>query len=636
MKLNQTFRQFILLSAISLAVAAGTNAARAAGPTATLTVTINGRGSVSPTYKGKALDIGTNYTIKATAAAGFAFSDWTVVGSTNTSSLTNAKLTFQMVSNLQLTANFVDIQPPTMTITTKKSTGSNSVVEISGTAKDNVGVAAVWCQVGSNGWNLAETGNEYTNWTAFVILSEGANTIQVYAEDAAGNRSKTNSVTLTDDSIGLVAPESLAGTMLELASSNGSAVLSFNAGTFSQMGSGQAVTGVGIYTYTLSDPDTGQLATTFTAPPTTVSNSGGGEVFILSFTNGTSGTWSNLYTNSGTFTLSDASSTAPDSLSGLTVQGAETGTNHFQFTNEYGDGTFTAATTTGNSSGTYTFAQYSPVAGLLQESFTDEADLGTTNYMMLDFLTGSNTFYSGSYTANSTNTGLGPFSVTGETSTEGYTAPASLNGLTGAATGVNNGTRVSHMFSFGAVTYGDFSAGTNHANKEVSDVGTYTYTRTGPKTALIQTIDFAPPEEAGTNTPVVLTFTSSHSATYTNSDGGHTTITFSEPAATVPLSLVGRTLTGHPSKGTGGAYSFGYGTFSGTGGARGQAGTYTYVPYGPQVAMSILTFTDANDAGTTQYLELWFSSATGGSYDCNDFTADGLFNSLTTGTFTMK
>ncbi len=630
MNLNRTLRQFILLSTISLTVA-GTNAARAAGPTAKLTVTINGRGTVSPTYKGRSLNIGTNYTIKATAAAGFKFSDWieTLPGTALTS--TNARLTFQMVSNLQLTANFVDIQPPTVTITTKKSTGSNSVVAISGTAKDNVGVSNVWCQVGNDGWNLAATGNEYTNWAAFVILSEGQNTIHVYAEDAAGNRSKTNSVTLTDDSTGLVAPECIAGMMLELASSNGSAVLSFDGSSFSQMGSGEAVTGVGIYTYTLSNPDTGQLTTTFTAPPTTVSNSGGGEVFVLSFTNGTSGTWTNLNTNSGTFTLSDASCTAPDSLSGLTLQGTNTGTNVYQFTNEYGDGTFTATATAGSSSGTYTYAQYSPEVGLLQESLTDEADLGTTNYILLDFLTGSNTYYLESDIATGVITNAGTFSVTGETSTEAYTAPVSLAGLSGAGTFVTkNGTKSSHVTCFGASTYGGFSLQIPAGGS----VGTYTYTRTGPKTALLVDTFLAPPDAVGENPgPYSLSFTSSHSANITYS-GGHGTYTLSEPAGTVPLSLVGRKLAGRPSKGSGGAYSFTYGTFTGSGGAGGQEGTYTYAPYGPQVAMAIMSFTDANDLGTTNYLELWFSSAAGGSFRSDN--GSGETAGITTGTFTMK
>jgi hypothetical protein len=606
----------------------------------TLTVTINGRGSVSPTYKGKTLKIGKSYTIKATHAPGFAFSDWIETTPTNTVTSTDPTLTFTMEPNLQLTANFVDIQPPTMAITTKKSAGSNSVVLISGTAKDNVGVSNVWWQVGSNGWNLASTGNACTNWTAYVILSEGQNTIQVYAEDAAGNRSKTNSLTLNDVSLGLVAPECLAGTMLELAASNSSAVLGFYGSSFSQMGSGKAVSGVGLYTYTLSDSNMAQLATTFTAPPMTVSNSGGGEVFTLSFTNGTSGTWSNLYTNSGTFTLSDASSTAPDSLSGLTL--ADAGTNVYQFTNEYGDWTFTAKDTNGNSAGTYTFAPYSPMAGLLLESLTNAADLGTTNYVVLSFLTGSNSYYGESDTTNGAFTNGGTFSVSGEPSTEAYTAPVSLAGLTGAGTEAYEGMSASVMHSFGASTYGDFSSGANELGKEVSTVGTYTYIRTGPKTAVYQNIGLEPPEEAATNSPVLLVFTSSHSAKITTATGRtHGTITFSEPASTVPLSLVGRKCAGKsPEPGRTGGVSFGYGTFTGIEDLTGVEGTYTYTPYGPKVAMVILSFTVGNGSGTTPgttwYWELWFTSATSGSYNNNDFTPDGILSSRTTGTFTMK
>ena len=465
-----------------------------------------------------------------------------------------------------------------MTITTKKSTGSNQVVAISGTAKDNVGVAAVWCQAGTSGWNLAATGNEYTNWTAFVILSEGQNTIQVYAEDAAGNCSKTNSLTLTDDSIGLVAPECLAGTTLDLATSNQSAVLSFDWSTFSQVGSNGVSTGVGIYTYMLSEANTGQLATTFIAPPTTVSNSGGGDVFTLSFTNGTSGTWTNLNTNSGTFTLSDASCTAPDSLSGLTL--ANTGTNVYQFTNEYSDGSLTTTDTNGISSGTYTYEQYSPVAGLMQTIPTNASDLGTTNYVVVSFSAAANTYYDESDRTTGMSTNAGAFTVSGEPAMEAYTAPVSLAGLTGAGTETYSGMRASVMHSFGASTYGDFSSGANELSKEVSTVGTYTYTRTGPKTAVYQNIGFEPPEEAATNSPVLLVFTSSHSANLTTLTGQtHGTITFSEPASTVPLSLVGRTLTGHPSHGHGGIYSFGYGTINGIGGASGQTGTYTYATY---------------------------------------------------------
>jgi hypothetical protein len=620
MKLNQTLRQFALLTTISLAVVAGTNAAQ----TAKLTTAIGGtgRGTFSPNYNGKALNINQTYTIKAVAAAGSEFSNWIVVG-TNTTTNTSAKLTFQMVSNLQLTANFSDIKPPTVAITTKKGTGSNSVVTIIGTAKDNVGVASVWCQAGSSGWNLAVTSDGYTNWTAVVILGAGANIIQAYAEDAAGNRSLTNSVSLTDDSTGL-APESIAGTTLQLvATSNEGAVLSFGASTFSQAGSGGASTGAGNYTYTLSDANTAQLADALTAQPMTGSNS---DVFTLSFTNGTSGTWSNLDTNSGTFTLSDASSAAPDSLSGLTLQGADAGSNSYQFTNEYGDGILTTMDTSGTSSSTYTFMQFSPAAGMVQAISTN----GTTNYVLLNFAAGSNTYYAVSIDAtNGMETNAGTFSVTGEPSAAGYTAPVSLDGLTGAVTMVKtDGQRKSFEISFDASTFGQFSSNTN----QDSGVGTYTYARTGAKTALFLNTYLAPPNAVaneGETAPNPFFFTSSHSGNFTNADG-HGTITFSEKAVTVPLSLVGRKLTGN-NGGHAGGFSFGYGTFSGLGGDSGETGNYTYAIYGPQVAMAILNPTDPNDAGSLSYLELWFSSATGGNFNQSDSSGK-----IHTGSFSMK
>jgi hypothetical protein len=184
--------------------------------------------------------------------------------------------------------------------------------------------------------------------------------------------------------------------------------------------------------------------------------------------------------------------------------------------------------------------------------------------------------------------------------------------------------------SFGASTYGQFEMNTN---KNIgASVDTYTFTRTGAKTGLVQSIALAPPDDAGPNSLTYLYFTSSHSANFTNADGHGTISSFSESVGTVPLSLVGRQLTGHPSKGGGGGtYSFGYGTISGIGGAAGQDGTYTYAPYGPQVAMAIINFTSGRDSGTTQYLEFWFSSATGGSFRQDDGSGN-----ITLGTFTMK
>jgi hypothetical protein len=293
--------------------------------------------------------------------------------------------------------------------------------------------------------------------------------------------------------------------------------------------------------------------------------------------------------------------------------------------NSFGDGTLTSTDTSGKSSGTYTFAQYSPDGALLQETFTNGPEAGTTIYIVLNFLTATNSYYGESDTPTGVATFSGTFSVSGKESTEGYTAPASLDGLSAAVTEVKtDGKRKSFVLSFGADTFGQFTTDTNNN----SGVGTYTLTRTGPKTTLLTLTFVAPPNAVGGGGgEVPLYFTTGHTANSTNSDG-HATVTFSSPASTVPLSLVGRRLTGKSSEG-GGSLSFGYGTFTSTG--NGGSGTYTYAPYGPQMALVTRYYTDASDAGTISYTVLYFSSPTSGSYIKTD--RSGGINS---GTFTME
>jgi hypothetical protein len=401
--------------------------------------------------------------------------------------------------------------------------------------------------------------------------------------------------------------------------------------------SGGSENGVGIYTYTASGVETAQVATTFTAPPMTVSNSGG-DVITLSFTNATSGTWTNLNTNSGSFTLSDASSTAPDSLSGLRLQNANTGSNVYQFTNEIGDGIYTSTDSNGVSSGTYTYSQYSPVLGLFQTIPTNAGNLGMTNYVLLNFVPGSNTYYVETDATNGTDTNSGSFNVSGEATTA-YVGPVSLAGLTAAVSEVKpGGARKSWTLSFDASMFGKFALNTNVD----SGVGTYTFTRTGPKTALYANDFMAPPQSTNSDggSEITFYFTGSHSAIVTNS-GGRATVTFSEPAGIVPLSLAGKTFTGSaPDHHASGGVSFGNGTFAGVGDLTGVGGNYTYTPFGPQAAMAVLTFTVGNGSGTaagsTWYIEMWFSSATSGSDINNDFGPDGTLDKVSTGTFTVK
>ena len=125
-----------------------------------LTLATNGRGAISisgfasipnPT-NGQLLDIGFNYVLTAKAAAGFAFTNWT--GSIDTN---NEKLRFTMTSNLSFTANFVDVTPPGITVSspTQNQRWSNSIFTATGTAKDLVQVSNVLCQLNGSGWTPA-------------------------------------------------------------------------------------------------------------------------------------------------------------------------------------------------------------------------------------------------------------------------------------------------------------------------------------------------------------------------------------------------------------------------------------------------------------------------------------------------
>jgi hypothetical protein len=156
-----------------------------------LTVNTNGNGTVNPNYNGVLLQIGNNYSMTATAGAGFAFTNWTGSLTTN-----NATLMFTMASNLTFTANFMDVQKPTNSITSPKpgQLWSNAVFTVTGTASDNVAVSNVLYSLNNAAWRNAATANNWANWTAVVNLIAGTNTIQTYAVDTSGNISATNSV----------------------------------------------------------------------------------------------------------------------------------------------------------------------------------------------------------------------------------------------------------------------------------------------------------------------------------------------------------------------------------------------------------------------------------------------------------
>jgi RHS repeat-associated protein len=161
-----------------------------------LTVATTGQGKLTPNYSNAFLEVGQPYTVTASGVNGHAFASWVV--STNWSggvTSTAPALHFIMQSNLTLRANFVDVTKPTIGISSPVANQrwSNAVFTVKGTAKDNVHVSNVWCL--TNGvWGSANLGSGGTNWAINVTPVPGTNTVKAYAEDAAGNKSLTNSV----------------------------------------------------------------------------------------------------------------------------------------------------------------------------------------------------------------------------------------------------------------------------------------------------------------------------------------------------------------------------------------------------------------------------------------------------------
>jgi hypothetical protein len=159
-------------------------------------VQIVGRGTVSPNYNGVLLAVNVNYAMKASALSGFGFTNWT--GSVTTNSAT---VRFTMQPNLALTANFVDVTRPTLSIMTPRARQqwTNGVITMTGKAGDNVAVAAVYYSLNESGWVTASTANGWTNWTADgLVLVAGTNTLRAYAVDASGNFSTTSTVQVYD------------------------------------------------------------------------------------------------------------------------------------------------------------------------------------------------------------------------------------------------------------------------------------------------------------------------------------------------------------------------------------------------------------------------------------------------------
>jgi cyclophilin family peptidyl-prolyl cis-trans isomerase len=164
-----------------------------------LSVSATGKGTLSPNYSNSWLEIGRNYSMKATAGSGFVFTNWVIATNWAGGATTNnATVQFMMQSNLTLQVNFADVTKPTITVTspTAGQKMTNALANVKGTARDNWGVGSVQCQLNGGAWGLATSTNGCTNWTAVLPLIAGTNVIKAYAVDLGGNTSTTNTVSV--------------------------------------------------------------------------------------------------------------------------------------------------------------------------------------------------------------------------------------------------------------------------------------------------------------------------------------------------------------------------------------------------------------------------------------------------------
>ena len=493
---------------------------------ARLTVSINGNGgTITPNYNNARLQIGASYSMTASAKTGFAFSSWT---DGNGNVITNkAKLKFVMAPDLAFTANFVDTARPTASITNLPASRnvSNEFFTIKGRAADNVAVADVSYNLNNTGWNVADTGNNWTNWSALLDLTPGTNLILISARDTAGNLSANSPVRLV---YVVSAPLTVS------ASGGGSIAPNYNHARL-QVGANYALTAV---------PKTGFAFTAWT--------DGSGLLVtnrpVLKFT----------MVPELSFTANFVDGSRP----ALTVK------------------TPTALTSAANrfyvASGRA--ADNAAVAGVLyQINGVGWYEASTTNSwtnwnVTLDLTPGTN--YFSAYAVDTS----GNLSATSPVKFLYTTAPATLNGLKAAVTPAGDD------YAFGPSTFSLFSATTNTG----SGVGHYTYTKLTPSSGRLKLTYSAPPQltNAGPQT-IDLAFSAPNVAQYDNTGETGGIVFTSTPTLALPF-IFNQTLVQVNTSGQGQSTRYVAGkyvsvnlatraTTSGT--------SYAYIPYSPLGAL---------------------------------------------------
>ncbi len=548
--------------------------------TALLNVLTNGSGSISPVFADSALLLGTNYSMTAKPAVGSAFVQWTD-GSNNVVSTSNT-LNFTMVTNLTLIANFVDVAPPTLAITSPKSglKTSNDVFTVTGTVKDNLGVSNVMYSLNGADYTNATLSAEASNWTAQVTLSAGSNSIAVFATDTSGNISPTNTVLL--DHIpsaplvvnvigsGTLKPD-LSGSLLALSNSytmtataaKGFAFYFWNSGGVMTTNPSLTFTMVTNLTNTVTFQDVTAPTVEITSPTHNQKVTNSFMTVIGKASDNVAVTNVSLQINGGNWTNTPANGRFPNFF--FFNMPVQVGTNILKAVSTDSDGNLSATNVV-----TFIGIQPPDWAPNSLTNSTVLVDLRTTNFLTVSL--GSDTF-SQTDTNASGDSGVGNF-----------------------------------LYAKGATNFAD-----------------------------LYLTFLAPPDLINTNPPqdIQLTFTSPNSGTFldTNSLNTGTFAVTSAPAALLPSNWSGHAITAHHASDTNTTkISFSNGgnvTIQKSNESTAATGTFVATAYSPATAMIVVTYNGA-DVGKTAYLQVTFNSKSAGSYEVN--TIDSLVDPPTTDT----
>jgi hypothetical protein len=588
-------------------------------------------------------------TAKANTSGGFAFTEWTPVQGISS---TSDKFNLSVTGPDSFVAHFKDIQAPKITITApvQKATITTSAFAIQGTAKDNVGVLAVYYSLNGGAWLPAFTTNGFANWYAYVTLPPNStnNTVSAYAVDTSQNFSATNGPVKFNCTAAGFAPLSIAEQLAKVTSGtsqDNSFQLSFDTAVFVRISDATSDGGeVGTYTYTPTGPDTAELVLQRVFPR---QNSGGNaDALELTFTDAYNATYTDGTNGSGTFQFNATEESAPASLDGAVLIATSTVNPSLTSTNVFNSGTFTESDSGGTSAGLYTLTQFTPVAALLVETSAD----ATTNYFVLSFTEGatppSGIYFSETYSSSGVvSSDVGNFSTSLSAVTTTFVGPAAVTGLQATITPtVEPAKGFFFTRTFGRGTFAsmylppasDLSLFTNGPN----DVGiVLANTRVSANTGILSVMALDPPYAVGLDDYTVdvlwKTSTSALSSNVVTDETAKLVFSSKPLAQNAAAALSGHEITVKQANPTStGTVTFKYNNFTGSGDVAGTFGNYTYAPYTPTMALVQLNTTSAVDEGQVLYVLLNFASTSSGT--CVTSRMSGGKWELKPGTFTMK